>query len=65
MDWTMQMVYETEGKRGADIRGWHGREAQMWAENRERDLDEYEQAMRAQYEAAMLSLDSELKQEAK
>ena len=49
----MQLVYETEGQHGADVRGWHGREAQMRAMQAERDLAEYEQAMRESYEQAM------------
>ena len=54
MDFTMRMVYETEGQHGADIRGWHGREAQMWAMQRERELAEYEQALRESYEPEQL-----------
>lgn len=30
-----QMVYETEGRRGGDVRGWHGEQARADAEARE------------------------------
>jgi len=35
MDMTMRMVYETEGQRGGDIRGWHGEQARKQAEQEE------------------------------
>lgn len=53
MDRCMELVYETEGQHGAEIRGWHGRDAQMRAMQRERNQAEYEQAMREQYDASL------------
>ncbi len=40
MDYAMRLVYETEGRHGGDIRGWHGEEARREAEEYERHLDE-------------------------
>lgn len=36
-DATMQAVYESEGRNGGDIRGWHGRVAYEQAMERERE----------------------------
>lgn len=42
MDMTMRMVYETEGRHGGDIRGWHGEQARQQAEREEYErLQEY------------------------
>lgn len=46
MDYAMRMVYETEGQRGGDIRGWHGEEAQREAEMEE--MRAYEEEMERQ-----------------
>lgn len=59
MDWTMRMVYETEGQHGGDIRGWNGREAQQEAMRREFEREQYEQAMHEQYEADMRDQEQE------
>lgn len=32
-----QLVYETEGRHGGDIRGWHGEQARIEAERREHE----------------------------
>lgn len=36
-DITTRMVYETEGRHGCDIRGWHGQAAYEQAMERERE----------------------------
>lgn len=36
-DMTARMVYETEGRHGGDIRGWHGQAAYEQAMERERE----------------------------
>lgn len=49
MDYTMRLVYETEGRHGGDIRGWNGEAARQEAERQE-----YEQMMREMDEANRL-----------
>lgn len=46
MDYVMRLVYETEGVRGADERGWNGPEAKRAEEERQRQ--EYLEYMRSQ-----------------
>lgn len=38
-DITTRMVYETEGRHGGDVRGWHGQRA--YDEAMEREREEY------------------------
>lgn len=40
MDYAMRLVYETEGRHGGDIRGWHGEQARLEAQEYERYLEE-------------------------
>lgn len=40
MDYAMRLVYETEGRHGGDIRGWHGEQARREAEEFERQIEE-------------------------
>ena len=46
-----QMVYETEGRHGGDIRGWHGEQARREAEERE-----HEEWLRHEQECAAIAL---------
>jgi hypothetical protein len=49
-DRCVQLVYETEGQHGADLRGWHGEAQRMEAEAQDYEREMYERNARDEYE---------------